>query len=207
MATSAPRSSSTVNSGVCAELGDVGEDRHLHRVGERRYIASSVIASGKIMSAPASTQAHGAVDRGVEPFDGQRVGARHDHEVRVGARVDRGLDAVDHLLLRRRSPCPGGGRSAWRRPGPRCASPPAPALISDLHGARDVEGARAEAGVDVDQQRQVADVGDAADVGEHVVEGADAEVGQAERAGGDAAAGEVDRAGSRRARPAARGRR
>ena len=35
----------------------------------------------------------------------------------------------------------------------------------------------------------VADVGDAAHVGQHVVEVADAEVGQAERAGRDAAAG------------------
>ena len=70
----------------------------------------------------------------------------------------------------------------------------APALISDRVGARDVEGARAEAGVDVDQQRQVADVGDAADVDQHVVEVGDAEVRHAERAGGDAAAREVDRA-------------
>ena len=78
-------------------------------------------------------------------------------------------------------------------------------LVLDVHGggagldqrargARHVEGARAEAGVDVDQQRQVADVGDAADVDEHVVQVGDAEVRHAERAGGDAAAGKVDRA-------------
>ena len=83
--------------------------------------------------------------------------------------------------------------AALRAPGPRCASPAAPDLISDFDRARDVEGA-APAGIDVDQQRQVAHVGDAADVGEHVVERADAEIGQPERAGGDAAAGEVERA-------------
>ena len=64
-------------------------------------------------------------------------------------------------------------------------------LDERLHGARDVEGA-APAGIDVDQQRHAADVGDAADVGEHVIERADAEIGQAERAGRDTAAGEVD---------------
>jgi hypothetical protein len=42
--------------------------------------------------------------------------------------------------------------------------------------------AEAEAGVDVDQQRRVAHVGDAADVGQHVVQVRDAQVGQAQRA-------------------------
>jgi hypothetical protein len=67
----------------------------------------------------------------------------------------------------------------------------APYLMSDFHGARDVEGA-APAGVDVDEQRQAAHVGDAADIGEHVVERADAEIGKPERAGRDAAAGQID---------------
>src|SRR5690349_6639674 len=78
-------------------------------------------------------------------------------------------------------------------------------LVLDVHGrgaeldqracgARDVECARAEAGVDVDEERQVAYFGDAADVGEDVVEAGDAEIGHAERAGGDAAARQVDRA-------------
>ena len=41
-----------------------------------------------------------AFDGRVQPLDRQRVGARHDDEVLVGARVDGGADAVDHLLLR-----------------------------------------------------------------------------------------------------------
>jgi hypothetical protein len=60
-------------------------------------------------------------------------------------------------------------------------------LVFDVHGARtelderldrtrDVERA-AEAGIDIDQQRQRAHVGDAPHVGEHIVERADAEVG------------------------------
>ena len=73
--------------------------------------------------------------------------------------------------------------------------------------ARDVERRRAEAGVDVDQQRQRAGVGDAAHVGQHVVEIADAEVGHAERAGGDAAAGQVERLEAAIARRGSRDRR
>ena len=61
-----------------------------------------------------------------------------------------------------------------------------------LDRAGDVEGRRTEAGVDVDQQRHVAHVGDAAHVGQHVVHGVDAQVRQAQRAGGDAAARQVD---------------
>src|SRR6267378_5755757 len=77
-------------------------------------------------------------------------------------------------------------------------------LILDMHGAGaelderarragDVEGARAEPGIDVDQQWQVADIGDAADIRKHIVEVRDTEVRHAERAGGNAAAGQVDR--------------
>lgn len=47
-------------------------------------------------------------------------------------------------------------------------------------GACQVECARAEPCIYVDQQRQVADVGDTANVGEHVVERGDAEVGNSQ---------------------------
>ena len=40
------------------------------------------------------------IDGGIQPFDGRRVGAGHDHEVRIAAGVDRGLEAVDHHLGR-----------------------------------------------------------------------------------------------------------
>src|SRR5690606_19609417 len=56
---------------------------------------------------------------------------------------------------------------------------------------------RAEAGVGVDGQRQLAGVGDATGVDQYVLEPGDAEVGNAERTGGDAATAEVDRAEAR----------
>src|SRR4029078_8994734 len=64
-------------------------------------------------------------------------------------------------------------------------------LDQRLHGARDVESA-AEAGVYVDKQWTHADIGDAADVGQHVVQRADGEVRQPERAGGDSTARQID---------------
>jgi hypothetical protein len=63
-------------------------------------------------------------------------------------------------------------------------------LDQRLDGARDVEGRGAEAGVDIDQQRQVAHVGDAAHVGQHVIQIGDAQVRQANR---HTATGQVDR--------------
>jgi len=58
------------------------------------------MASGKIMSAPASTARHGALDGLIDALHRQGVGPRHDHEIRIGARVHRSLDPIDHFLLR-----------------------------------------------------------------------------------------------------------
>ncbi len=137
----------------------------------------------------------GALDCAGQALAGQRVGARHDDELRIGARIDGGFDAIDHFF---------GGDELLA--GAMAAALGAH-LVFDVHGgcagldhladgARDVEGA-APAGVDVDEQRQGAGVGDAADVGEHVFHGADAEVGKAERVGGHASAGEIEGAKTR----------
>jgi hypothetical protein len=70
----------------------------------------------------------------------------------------------------------------------------APNLISDFTVRADVEGARAEARVDVHSSgRSHTSVMRRTSVSD-VVEVGDAEVGQPERARGDAAAREVDRA-------------
>src|SRR5690606_38945122 len=61
-----------------------------------------------------------------------------------------------------------------------------------LDGAGNIEGGRPEAGVDVDDQRHITDVGDAAHVDQHVVQGVDAQVGQAQRAGSHTAPGKID---------------
>jgi hypothetical protein len=59
------------------------------------------------------------------------------------------------------------------------------------HRAGNVEGA-APAGVDVDHQRNLHGIGDAACVDQHVFHGADAQVRNAQRVGGHAAARQVD---------------
>ena len=121
------------------------------------------------MSAPASTHATRALDRRVQAFDRERVGARHDDEVAS-------VRASTAALMRSTISCcvtislPG----RWpQRLAPTWSSmciAAAPALISDFTVRATLNARRAEAGVDVDQQRQVADVGDAAHVGQHVVE-------------------------------------
>jgi hypothetical protein len=75
-------------------------------------------------------------------------------------------------------------------------------LVFDVHAgdvgadhfpdaARDVE-CTAPADIDIDQQRQIAGVGNATRILEHVGQGADAEIRGSERAGGDAAARQVN---------------
>ncbi|MET3714094.1 hypothetical protein ABMD26_000342 [Pseudomonas sp. PvP001] len=61
-----------------------------------------------------------------------------------------------------------------------------------LDGAGDIKGRRAETGVDVDQQRQIAHIGDAAHVGQHIVQTGNAQIGKAQGAGRNAATGQVD---------------
>ena len=83
------------------------------------------------MSAPASTQATARSIAGVDAFHRDRIGARHDHEVRVGARIDRGLDAIDHLVLRHDLLARADGRSAcWPTWSSMCTAA-APALINE----------------------------------------------------------------------------
>ena len=118
----------------------------------------------------------------------------------IGARIDGRLDAIDHLLLRHHFLA-----------GPMAAAlglhlvfdvqSRGAGLDEGFHGARDVERA-APAGVRIHQQRQRAGVGDAADVDEHIVHGADAQIRHAERIGGDAAARQVQRLEAARRRHA-----
>ena len=123
------------------------------------------------------------------------VGAGHDDELRVGARIDGGLDAVAHfrgaheflagpvaaalglhLILEMAARRAGAGHFADR--------------------ARDHEGA-APAGVRIDEQRQRGRLRDAPDVLADIVQRRDAEIGQAERGIGHARAGKIERAKAR----------
>ena len=65
----------------------------------------------------------GALDRCGQTLVGQRIGAGHDDELRVGARIDGGLDAVDHFV---------GGDEFLA--GPVAAALGAD-LVFDVHGA------------------------------------------------------------------------
>jgi hypothetical protein len=64
-------------------------------------------------------------------------------------------------------------------------------LDEGADGAGEVEGS-AEAGVDVDEEGERADVRDSPNICQNIIDGGDAEVGDAEGACGDAASGEVE---------------
>jgi hypothetical protein len=159
-----------------------------------RY-CSSVDRFGKDHVGAGFDAGNRALDCRLQSFDGDRIGTRHDHESGIAARIHGGLDAVDHFFLRH----------------DRLARPVATALGRNLvldmqrtgagfdqraHRARDVERA-APAGVDVDQRRQIAGIGDAAYIGQHVFHRADAQIGHAQRIGRHAAAGQIQRTKSR----------
>ncbi len=58
--------------------------------------------------------------------------------------------------------------------------------------AGDIEGRSAKAGINVHHQRQIAHIGNAANVGQHVVQRVDAQIRQAQRASRDTATRQVD---------------
>ena len=174
-----------------SEFGDVRQDGDADRAPHRGIGRQIPHRLGKDHVGARSDVGAGAVAGGSQAFARQRVGPGHDHERAIAARVDRGLYAVDHLLLR---------HQLLAR---AMAAALGADLVLDVHpggtrldhrgdGARDAEGG-APAGIDVDQHRQGGGVGDAPDIGEDIVHGADGEVGQAEGIGCNAAAGDVER--------------
>jgi len=192
-----------VNSGVApnsvmlastggAELGDVGQHRHLHRFDKFLVRGQIVGGLGKDAVGASFHTGDRALDGGVHAFSLDRVGAGNQEEVRIGFGVGGGLYPVHHFvladdLLARTMTTALGTDLVFDMAGGRTG------LDQALDRALDVEGARAEAGVDVDHQRQIADIGDAANVDQHVVECVDAQIRQAQRTGGDATPGEIDR--------------
>ena len=124
------------------------------------------------------------------------VGAGDQEKIRIGFGVGGCFNAVHHFVgaddLFAWPMTAALGANLVFNMARRCAK-----FDQRFYGARDVERARAEAGVDVHHQRQVAHVGDAPHVSEHIVEIVNAEVRQAKRARCDAAARQVNRSEAR----------
>jgi len=174
-----------------AELGDVGQHRHLHRIDEAAVGIQIVGGLGEDAVGTGLDTGDGTFDGLVHAVHLDGVGARDQEEVRIGLGIGGRLHAVDHFTLRhdllaRTVTAALGANLVLDVAGGRTG------LDQRLHGARDVERTRAEAGIDVDHQRQVADIGDAAHVHQHVFQGVDAQVRQAQRAGGNTATRQVD---------------
>ena len=173
-----------------AKFGDVGEDGYAHGVRElpvlrerRERLRKNHVGARFHVSAR-------ALERRLLPFDRVRIGARHDDELRIGACIDGGADAIHHL---------GGGDELFA--GAMAAAFSAH-LILKVHtagtgfaeigrGARDIER-RPPAGVGIHQKRQGGGRGNAPRILADVAARGDAEVGHAEGGVSDSGAGEVE---------------
>jgi hypothetical protein len=137
-----------------------------------------------------------ALDRGVQPLDGERVGARDQHEIGVGGGVARGAELLGHL------------RHRDHRLVIVVAAPLREHLILEMerrhprpfqlpHGAAGVQGI-AVAGVGIGDDGHARVLHDARDARHHLGHADQAEIGIA-HAPRDAATGGIDR-GKARAR-------
>ena len=134
----------------------------------------------------------GAVERRVQAFDGQRIGARQDQRVACCARVERGAQLAAHLGHRHHASCRRGGRSAWGRSGPRAGSSRrrrarsrAPCAARSAHCRSRCRRRRSPAARTRSVMR--------ASVSSHLAEGGQADVGAAQPGVGDRRARQVQR--------------
>ena len=156
------------------ELGQVGQDGHLYSGLEAAVVVQRLHGLGEDHVRTRFHVGHGTLDGGIHAFRGSCIRAGHDDKAVIGAGIHGGLHAVDHFF---------GGHDLLARAV-------ATALLADLvfhvhsrhtclderaNGACDVEGAT-PAGVDVDHQRHLHGVGNAARVDQHVFHRADAQV-------------------------------
>ena len=173
-----------------AEFGDVGQYRHFYRFGKLFVHAQF---GHRFRENHVGAGFHAglcALNRGIQTFYRQRIGARHDHEVFVYAGINRSFDAIHHFVLRYDGFVRAVAAAFLRH------------LVFDVHGghtgalkvadaAGNVKGA-APTHIDVYQQRGVYIIGNAACINQHVFHGGDAQIGNAARAGCYAAAGQVN---------------
>jgi hypothetical protein len=80
-------------------LGDIRKDRHLHCLFEAAVHGQLGHRFRKNHVGACVDARLGALDRPLNPFNRQCIGARHDDKAGIRACIDRGLDPIDHLLL------------------------------------------------------------------------------------------------------------
>jgi hypothetical protein len=147
-------------------------------------------ASTNVASAPGFNQQLGTLDRSVDPEHGARIGARDDLKVLILAGIDRRLHLLDHLvdcddvlagemaaLLREHLVFDLDARSAR--------------AFHHLDGPHHVQSV-AEAGIGIDQHRNLDRIRDGCDVIGDLGERRQTDVGNAEIHIGDAGAGDIN---------------
>jgi hypothetical protein len=169
-----------------AELGDVGEDGDADALLKFGVHCKLSDGFGEDHVCTGFDVRGGTVDRSGKAFLREGIGPCHNDETGIGASIDGGLDAVDHLA-RAHNLFAGSVAAALRSylifhvDGSRTG------LGHGADGARDVE-CTTPAGVDIDEQRKGRHFSDAAHIGQDIFHGGDAEVRHSERVCRDAAA-------------------
>jgi hypothetical protein len=159
-----------------AELRHVREQGHVDGGAHRRELVEGAHRLGEDRVGTGIDERLRAVGRGVEPLGGADVGARHDEEVRVAARVDRGADALDRGvlvddLLAVEVP------AALRVDLVLDVGAGEPGVLELLDAAGHVHRL-AEAGVGVDDRRQLGHAGDLLAPARDLAQGREADIGQ-----------------------------
>ena len=152
------RQAITTGIGRLAAKDDIGDLRHRQFPGDARHLVeiSRRLDEGGVRAG--LREGMGPVDGGIDPVDGAGIGAGDDLQILIAPCIDGGLDLGDHL--RQRDHLLAGEMAAFLRKD----------LVFDLDagGTRPLQHAHraghvdrvAEAGIGVDQQRQVDRVGD-----------------------------------------------
>ena len=175
--------------GRLAKLGDIGQHRGLDGLGKLLILGQTGHGLGKDHIGAGLHTGGGAINRGGQPLHRQRVGPGHDHKIGIGPRVNGRLDPVHHLRPRHNG-LVGPVSAAFllhlilnmRR---RRARPD-----QGANRAGDIKGP-APAGVNIDQRRQAACLGNTANIDEDIFQRGDAEIRQAAGSGRHAAAGDI----------------
>ena len=162
-----------------AELGNIGEHRYFHGI-DKFFVGRQIIGGlGENAVCTRFNTRNGALDGGIQTFDRNGIRARNQEKIRVCFCICGGLHAVCHFLfaddlLARPMAATLCAYLVFNMAGCRAK------FDERFHRAGNIKCRWSKAGVDIDHEWQITNIGDAANIREHVVKRVDAQIRQAE---------------------------